>query len=191
MTMMSAVFQRTTARVAPRHLRLMSTDAAVDKMHKLYNSQITNELNASQLYLSAKIWCDEKELAGMASFMLKESTEERNHAIEMVEFALKRDFPVELEALAAPHARWESPESLWSDLLEAEKTNTNALFGLANAAQECQDHALTTFLQPFHTEQVNAVADMKTILAKVREEKKTPGLIRQLDSEIGAQAGGN
>jgi hypothetical protein len=31
---------------------------------------------------------------------------------------------------------------------------------------------------------------MKTILAKVREEAHTPGLIRQLDSEIGAQAAG-
>lgn len=190
--MSAAVFSKAMARVASRHStyhRMLSTDAT-NTMYKLYNSQITNEMNASQLYLSAKIWCDEKELTGMAAFMLNESTEERAHALEMVDFALKRDFPIELEALPAPHAHWESTEDLWADLLQAEKTNSQALFTLANAAQEVQDHALIAFLHPFHTEQVDAVADMKTILAKVREEADTPGLIRQLDSEIGAQAGG-
>ena len=163
---------------------------AINKMHSLYNSQITNEMNASQLYLSASIWCDEKELTGMASFMRKESTEERDHALEMIDFALKREIPVDLEALPQPHAHWESVEALWADLLGAEKANSKALYTLADAAQACQDHAVTTFLMPFHSEQVEAVANMKTILAKVREESVTPGLIRQLDTQIGAEAGG-
>lgn len=189
--MLMSVISKTTARgaAAPRYLRFLSTDAT-DKMYSMFNSQITNEFKASQLYLSAMVWCEEKELTGMASYMFEESMEERNHGLEMVKFGLKRDFPIELEAIPAPHAHWESTEDLWSDLLEAEKTNTDALYGLADAAQACQDHALTTFLQPFHTEQVDAVDHLKTILAKVREEKQTPGLIRQLDTEIGAQAGG-
>jgi ferritin len=168
---------------------LSTTSEAVDKMHKLFNTQITNEMNASQLYLSCSIWCSAKELTGMASFMLNESNDERAHALELVDFALKRDIPVELEALKAPNAHWESPEDLWADCLEAEKTNSQALYNLATAAQECQDHAVTTFLHPFHAEQVDAVANMKTILAKVREESKTPGLIRQLDSQLEADAG--
>jgi len=159
-----------------------------DTMHQLFNSQITNEMNASQIYLSASIWCDDKELTGFASFMRMESTDERNHALEMIDFALKRDIPVDLEALAAPHAHWPSVEALWTDLLEAEKTNSQALYGLADAAHACQDHAVITFLQPFHSEQVEAVANMKTILAKVREESTSPGLIRQLDTQIGAES---
>lgn len=166
--------------------RLFSTprSEAVDQLHKLFNSQITNEMNASQLYLSASIWFSEQELTGMASFTRTESQEERAHALELVDFALKCDYPVDLEALAAPHSRWKSIEDLWVDLLEAERSNSRSLFRLADAAHECQDHALLTFLQPFHTEQVDAVADLKTIVAKVREETKTPGLIRQLDTEM-------
>lgn len=191
MTMMSAAFQKASTAARPQLLRRLhyATDAAVGKLHKLFNSQITNEMNASQLYLSASIWCNEKELTGMASFMLKESTEERNHALELVDFGLKRDFPIDLETLSAPHAHWESIEALWSDLLQAEQTNSQALYTLATAAQECHDHALTTFLMPFHTEQVDAVADMKSILAKVKEESVSPGLIRQLDTQIGAEVG--
>ena len=175
--------------VVARHIssiRCIST--AVTKMHSLFNSQITKEMNASQLYLSASIWCDEQEYTGMAAFMRLESSEERTHALEMVDFALKRDFPVELEALQAPHAHWETPEALWEDLVQAEKTNSESLYVLANAAQECQDHALTTFLMPFHTEQVDAVANMKTILAKIREESIAPGMIRQVDAKLSADA---
>jgi ferritin len=192
--MMISLVPRATARAATlrqsgicRRL-FASGEAAVDKMHKLFNSQITNEMKASQLYLSASIWCNEQELTGMASFMLKESSEERAHALEMVDFGLKRDITIELEALPAPNAHWESAEALWADCLQAEKANSQALYTLANAAHECQDHAVTTFLMPFHTEQVDAVSDMKTILAKVREEKhsNTGLIIRQLDSELGA-----
>jgi hypothetical protein len=38
----------------------------------LFNRQVTNELQASQLYLSASIWCDLNDLVGMASFMRRE-----------------------------------------------------------------------------------------------------------------------
>lgn len=168
--------------------RLLSTNPplteALQQLHTLFNTQITHEFNASQLYLSARIWFSEQELTGMAAYCLAESTQERNHALEMIDFGLKRDVPVTLQALPMPHAHWESIEALWVDLLQAEKTNAAALYTLANAAQTCQDHAMLTFLQPFHLEQTNAVANLKTLVAKVREEARSPGLIRQLDTEL-------
>lgn len=163
-------------------------ESKVAKMNKLYNSQVTNELNASQLYLAASIWCDAQELTGMASFARAESHEERSHALNMIDFALKRDMPLKLEALDAPNADWGSVENLFFDLLAAEKSNSQALYMLADAAQACHDHAVTTFLMPFHSEQVDAEASMKNLLAKVREERQIPGLIRQLDYQMGAEA---
>lgn len=47
---------------------------------------------------------------------------------------------------------------------------------------------MTSFLQPFHLEQVESEDKMATILAKVRDEKKTPGLLRQLDTKLGEEA---
>lgn len=169
--------------------RLMSSSPrtdAVKNMQELFNSQITKEMNASQLYLSASIWFAEQELTGMANYARRESSEERGHAMEMIDFGLKRDYPIDLEPLPAPHAHWPSTEALWIDLLEAEKENSASLYSLADAAHTCQDHALVTFLQSFHTEQVDAVADLKTVVAKVKEEGRTPGLIRQLDNELGS-----
>lgn len=170
--------------LARRFLSTPPLTEALQELHLLFNTQITHEFNASQLYLSASIWFSEQELTGMAAYCLTESTEERNHALEMIHFGLKRDVPVTLQALPTPHAHWESIEALWVDLLEAEKTNSAALYTLANAAQACQDHALLTFLQPFHLEQTDAVSNLKTLVAKVREEAHSPGLIRQLDTEL-------
>mmetsp|Transcript_18705 Transcript_18705/g.35552 ORF Transcript_18705/g.35552 Transcript_18705/m.35552 type:complete len:192 (-) Transcript_18705:67-642(-) len=186
---LSSLLQNTSRRlVVTTSRRVLSTSRAeaVTKMHQLFNSQITKEMNASQLYLSASIWFSEKELTGMANFSLNESLEERTHALEMIDFGLKLDFPIDLEALPAPHAHWSSIEALWVDLLEAEKKNSASLYTLADAAHACQEHALVTFLHPFHTEQVNGIANLNTVVAKVKEEIRTPGLIRQLDNELGA-----
>ena len=38
-------------------------------------------------------------------------------------------------------------------------------------------------------EQVNSEDNLRTIVAKVKDENKTPGLIRQLDFELGQNGG--
>ena len=158
----------------------------------LINRQITRELEASQLYLAASIWCEAQNLVGMAQYMLSESQEERSHALAIIDFATKRDVTIQLEAIAAPLAasQWQNGMdgclAVWESLLESEKANTQSLFQLADAAVDSRDHALTAFLMPYHQEQVTSEDQIETIISKVRDESKTPGLIRQLDTELGA-----
>lgn len=193
---------QSTCAFAPRPVKVARTEAAlystqrpaassspssdaVEKLHQLFNTQITNELSASQLYLSASIWCEAREFVGMASFMRAESNEERGHALSLIDFANKRDIPVKLMEIPAPECCWDTLEDIWRDLLDSEKANTRALYELADSAQTCHDHAITTLLMPFHSEQVESEGQLKTILAKVHEEKLTPGLVYQLDTELG------
>jgi len=121
--------------------------------------------------------------------MLAESAEERGHALEFVQFANKRNIPIELATIGAPNSQWESPEEVWADILKLEETNTANLLKVAEAANACQDYAVLAFLNPFHMEQVDAEDKISTILAKVKDENKTPGLLRQLDHELGLEAG--
>ena len=165
--------------------RVAGSNEAVTKLHELFNTQITNEFSASQLYLAASIWCEGKEFVGMASYMRRESDDERSHALSLIDFANKRDIPIELDEIPAPESDWDTLEDLWSDLLESEKANTQALYAVADAAQACHDHAVTTLLMPFHTEQVESEGKLKTILTKVRGENLTPGLVYSLDTELG------
>ena len=85
------------------------TEEALQQLHTQFNTQITHEFNASQLYLSASIWFFRtSRLRAWRPICLTESTEERNHALEMIDFGLKRDVPVTLQALSMPRAHWES-----------------------------------------------------------------------------------
>jgi len=153
----------------------------------LLNAQVTRELEASQLYLSACIWCDAQNLEGMANYMLEESKAERGHGLNIVAFARKRNIPLALTPLPAPRRDWETPLELWTDLFEAEQSNSQSLYRLADAAAECHDHALTAFLMPYHQEQVESEAHLDRILSKVQDESRTPGMLRQLDTELGAR----
>lgn len=122
--------------------------------------------------------------------MLAESAEERGHALQLIDFANKRNIPVKLKSLDAPDdSDWDAPEDVWRDVLKLERENTASLLRLAEAADECRDYAVLACLNPFHMEQVESEAKISTIIAKVSDENRTPGLLRQLDHELGMEAG--
>lgn len=102
-----------------------------------------------------------------------------------MEFANKRNFPIELEAIPAPvppvKGTWTSPADVWQSILELEQTNTRSLLNLAEAANNCHDYAVLAFLNPYHISQVNEEDKIGGILAKVVDESCTPGLLRSLD----------
>jgi ferritin len=149
-----------------------------------FNEQVTRELTASQLYLSASLWCRRQDLVGMAAYMREESDEERGHAMSLIDFANQRNFKIELQPLEAPPRQWENVLALWESLLEAELENTRALNHLADLADDAHDHSLSALLDPFHMEQVESEDALRTMVAKIADEGQTPGLLRQLDSEL-------
>lgn len=162
-----------------------------DELLDLFNRQVTQEFIAAQVYLSASIWFDNNDWEGMAAYMLAESSEERVHGLGFVGFANKRNIPIELQSIPAPVSfdNWKSPEDVWQSILELEQTNTRSLLNLAEAANACHDFAVLAFLNPFHMGQVNEEDKIGSILAKVRDENRTPGLLRSLDAELGSEAG--
>jgi len=162
-----------------------------EELLNLFNKQVTQEFIASQVYLSASIWFDQNDWEGMAAYMRAESAEERVHGLGFVDFANKRNIPLELQAIPAPAScgAWSSPEDVWQSILELEQTNTRSLLNLAEAANACHDFAVLAFLNPFHLSQVNEEDKIGSILAKVTDENRTPGLLRSLDGELGGEAG--
>ena len=119
---------------------------------QLWSTQVSVELSASQLYLSASIWCRQRGLAGMAAWMLEESGEERGHGLAILEWALKKNFPVVLEPLDAPKNDWQNEVQVWESILNAEQTNTQNLLRLADAANRCGEYGCVAFLDEFHGE---------------------------------------
>ena len=161
-----------------------------DNLLKLFNDQVTNEFAASHLYLSASLWFERNDFDGMARYMRCESDEERSHALSFIDFARKRSIPIQLDSVPAngeTSSAWSSPFDVWQTLLELEQDNTRSLLRLAETAQSSNDYSVLAFLNPFHMEQVESEAKIETILAKVKDEQKTPGLLRQLDNQLGQE----
>lgn len=152
----------------------------------LWSNQVSVELAASQLYLSASIWFRARDMDGMAAWMLDESGEERGHGLAILEFAMKKGFPVSLQPLSAPRADWTHPIQVWEDILQAEETNTRNLLRLAQVADDCGDYAAKAFLNPFHMEQLEAEDKVSAILAKV--QRGDEALLMELDHQLGLEA---
>jgi ferritin len=157
---------------------------AHQELIQLWSDQVSVELSASQLYLSASIWFRQRDMAGMAAWMLGESGEERGHGLAILEFGHKRRFPVILQALDAPRWDWETPTQVWESILEAEQTNTQNLLRLAKMAEQCGEYACQAFLDPFHIEQLDAEDKVGSILAKV----KGGANLSDLDFQLGLEA---
>jgi ferritin len=153
---------------------------------QLWSNQVSVELAASQLYLSASIWFRTRDMDGMAAWMLDESGEERGHGLQILEFAMKKQFPVQLRPLDAPRSDWYNPVQVWEDILHAEQTNTQNLLKLAAIADQCGDYAAKAFLNPFHIEQLEAEDKVSAILAKVRVADDR--LLMVLDQALGQEA---
>jgi len=80
-----------------------------------------------------------------------ESDDERGHALTLIDFANKRNIPIQLEDIKSPNSGdWGNVEEMWQDLVTAEMENTQALLELGDAAAKCSDHAMSSFLQPYH-----------------------------------------
>lgn len=154
----------------------------------LWSAQVSVELSASQLYLSASIWCRTHGFKGMAAWMLEESGEERGHGLAILEWSLQQQGwpPVELRPLEAPRNDWTSPTQVWQSILEAEQTNTQNLLRLAAAAAKSGDYGSQAFLNPFHVEQIEAEDKVSALLHKVANA--SPEFLIQLDHELGLEA---
>jgi rubrerythrin len=58
---------------------------------KLLQEQIRNEFTASHQYTAVAVWYDDQDLPQLASHFYKQSLEERNHAMMMVQYLLDKD----------------------------------------------------------------------------------------------------
>ena len=84
------------------HMTISSPlDSTDTKFHGLLNDQVRSELGASQQYLAIAVYFDGADLPQLASFFYRQSVEERNHAMMIVQYFLDRDMEVEIPGIPA------------------------------------------------------------------------------------------
>lgn len=134
------------------------------KMQKAFSDQITAEMYSSNLYLQMAWWFRKEGWKGFASWMLKQSDEEKGHAMDMANFVLNRGGEVKLGDIETVPTEYAEPKEVFEKTMEHEKHVTELIHVLADLADEEHDRASANFLSKYVDEQVEEETNCRDIL---------------------------
>lgn len=139
-------------------------DALDTKFHNLLNDQVRSELGAAQQYLAIAVYFDTSDLPQLAKLFYRQSVEERNHALMLVQYLMDRDVPTEIPAVDPVRNAFETPRDALGLALDLERSVTEQISRLAGTARDEGDYLGEQFIQWFLKEQVEEVALMTTLV---------------------------
>ena len=157
-----------------------------EKLVNALNAQIGMEGYASFLYLSMSGWCEAKGLKGCSAFMRRQSNEEYQHMMKIIDYMLDVDQKPLIPAIAQPASEFNSIVSLMQQVYEHEKKVTRSIHQLVEISNETDDFDTFNFLQWYVTEQREEEALMREILDKINLIGYGPQSLYYIDKELEA-----
>jgi ferritin len=142
----------------------MTTTGNLTKFHSLLQEQVRNEFSASQQYIALAVWFDAKDLPQLAKHFYRQSLEERNHAMMIVQYLLDNDVRATIPGVDEVENGFTEVIELVQLALKQEKAVTDEIVKLAKVARDEEDYKGEQFMQWFLKEQVEEVAQMTTLL---------------------------
>jgi bacterioferritin B len=134
------------------------------KFSDLLLLQIGNEFAASQQYIAVAVWFTNQDLPQLARYFYRQSVEERNHAMMMVQYMVDRGVAVPIPGVPAVRNDFASVTEPLALALQQEKEVTRSIESLFRAARAEDDALGEQFMLWFLKEQVEEVASMTTLL---------------------------
>lgn len=131
---------------------------------ELLSAQVKNEFAASQQYAAVGVWFASQDLPQLSTYFYRQSLEERNHAMMMVQYILDRGLPITIPGIDAVRNDFSTPTEPIALALAQEKQVTADIEGLFASARREGDPLGEQFMLWFLKEQVEEVASMTTLL---------------------------
>merc|ERR1711970_1326665 len=160
-----------------------------EECEALINKQINMEFYASYVYLSmaSSFNRDDQALHGFASFFQKNSNEERDHGMKLMNYQSKRGGRVVFQDIAKPSSmEWGTALDAMEAALELEKTVNQSLLDLHKASGDKGDSHLCDFLEAeYLSEQVEGIKELGDLITKIKRAGDGLGL-HIMDKEIGS-----
>ncbi|TWI96750.1 ferritin [Mucilaginibacter frigoritolerans] len=146
----------------------MDTNRLSDTLAKALNQQMTNEAHNAQIYLAYAAWASDKGYEGIANFMFRHSSEERNHMMKFLEYILKRGAKVTVTEIPHPGPDPKSVNDCFEKVFQSEIENTKSIYNIVNMSFEEKDWATWNFMQWFVKEQTEEETMALDLLAKIK-----------------------
>jgi len=128
------------------------------------NEQVAHEFAASQQYVAIAVYYDSETLPGLAAHFYRQSVEERNHAMMLVQYLLDSDHQIVIPGVEAPQTSFSDAVAPVALALEQERRVTEQIVALAALAREEHDLVGEQFLHWFLQEQREEVSSMSDLL---------------------------
>jgi ferritin len=146
----------------------------MSRFSEALNGQIAYEFGASQQYVAIAVYYDALTFPQLAAHFYRQSLEERNHAMMMVQYLLDADEAVEIPAVDGPQTAFADIVAPVTLALDQEKRVTSQIADLVKLAREEVDLVGEQFLLWFLQEQREEVSSMSALLHVVERSKNDP-----------------
>ncbi|MCA4132411.1 ferritin [Arthrobacter sp. M4] len=132
--------------------------------HEMLADQVEIEFSASQQYIAVAVYFDSQDLPQLARHFYRQSLEERNHAMMMVQYLLDRNIPFTIPGIPDVRNDFGTAKEPIALALAQEKEVTGNIEALFRAARDQNDPLGEQFMLWFLKEQVEEVSSMTTLL---------------------------
>lgn len=137
------------------------------KLNDAINTQIGEELFASNGYANMAAYFNSLGLARLSGLYFMQSEEEREHALKFVHYLMEVDGEVAIPAVKAASYEFNGVKGALEAAMEWEQDVTGRINRLMDLAIEEKDYATQDFLRWFVSEQVEEEANVSHLLTLV------------------------
>ena len=140
-----------------------------ENLQKAFNDQITAELWSSNLYLQMAFALRKEGWDGFAHWMEKQSDEEKEHAISMAHYLIKRGGTAKVSKIDVAPDAWGTVLEVFEHVYRHECHVSELIDKLVDVASAEKDKATQDFLWGFVREQVEEEATAESIMEKIKK----------------------
>ena len=155
------------------------------RMQAALNEQITQELFASQVYLSMCAHFESEGLPGFAQWMRAQAEEEREHALRIFDFVHDREGKISLGPIEAPPSEFGSPLEVFEAALSHERKVSGMIGDLYRLSMSEADYPAQVMLQWFVNEQVEEEKTISDIVDRLRLAGDDKSALLMMETELG------
>ena len=154
-----------------------------EKLQNAINDQITAELWSSNLYLQMSFYMEKEGWDGAAHWLTKQSEEEKEHAMDMAHYLIKRGGTAKVSMIDVVPEGWGDYAEVFKNVYDHECHVSELINSLVDVASAEKDKATQDFLWNYVREQVEEEATASAIVDKIKKAGNA-GLF-YIDAELG------
>ena len=143
------------------------------------NEQVANEFGASQQYVAIAAHYDAQTLPQLAAHFYRQSLEERNHAMMIVQYLLDAGEACTIPGVQAPRTEFADDAAPVALALDKEKRVTDQIVALVELARQEGNLVGEQFLHWFLQEQREEVSSISDLLRLVERASESNLLLAE------------